>query len=117
MPSYLGTVDLGLGTVGTSTSVYRHLQSQLAFSGLPSTLSTQVMQQSTSDLGLDPNSLLPAVLAYSVQPDSGAQTPIAIQILYSNYQTVNGVQIPFHIQRYVNGSLQLDILLSTAQIN
>jgi hypothetical protein len=117
LPSYLGTVDLGSGTVGASTTVYRHLQSQLAFTGLPSTLTTQITQRSTTDLGLDPTSFLPAVLAYSVHPDNGAQISIAIQVLYSNYQTVNGVQIPFHIQRYVNGSLQLDILISSAQIN
>jgi hypothetical protein len=117
LPSYLGTSDLGLGTVGSDASVYRHLQSELIFGGLPSTLSNQVTQQSTTDLGLDPTSLLPAVLAYSVMPDSGVQTPVSIQILYSNYQAVNGVQIPFHIQRYVDGALQLDILIGTAQIN
>jgi hypothetical protein len=117
IPSYLGTVDLGQSTVGTNSNVYHHLQSQLAFNGLPDSISTQVTQQSTTDLGLDPTSFLPAVLAYSVLPDSGAQTSVAIQVLYSNYQTVNGVQIPFHIQRYVNGSLQLDIFVSSAQSN
>ena len=117
LPSYLNAADLGLSTVGSGDGIYRHLQSQLALTGLPDQISSQVTQKSTTDMGLDPTSLLPAVLAYSVQPDSGAQTSIAIQILYSNYQAVNGVQIPFHIQRYVNGSLQLDILVSSAQIN
>jgi hypothetical protein len=112
LPSYLGIIDLGLDTVGSSPNVYRHLQSQLGFSGLQA-----LMQQSTCDLGLDPTSFLPSVLAYSVFPDNGVQIPIAIEIHYSNYQAVDGAQIPFHIQRYVNGSLQLDILLSSAQIN
>ena len=117
LPSYLNATDLGLSAVGSGDGVYRHLQSQLVMSGLPDSISAQVAQQSITDLGLDPTSLLPAILAYSVQPDSGAQTSIAVQILYSNYQAVNGVQIPFHIQRYVNGSLQLDILVNSAQIN
>lgn len=75
------------------------------------------MQQSTTNLGLDPVSLLPAVMTFSVHPDNGAPSSIAIEIHYSDYHSVSGVQIPFHIQRYVNGSLQLDILVNSAQIN
>jgi hypothetical protein len=115
-----GVVDLGAGTVGASTNIYRHLQGGLLASGLPTgfstSLATAIAQQSTEDLGLDPASLLPAVLAYTVHPDNGASTPIAIEIHYSNYQTVNGVQIPFLIQRYINGSLQLSIVVSSAQV-
>jgi hypothetical protein len=80
-------------------------------------MSANLAQQSIMDLGLDPTTLLPAVLAYTVRPDNGAQTQIAIEIHYSSYQSVNGVQVPFHIQRYVNGALQLDILISSAQVN
>ena len=117
LPSYLGVIDLGLGSVGSSANTYRHLESQLTFAGLPSTLTASITQQSITDLGLDPSSLLPAILAYSVLPDNGVQTPIAIEIHYSNYQAVNGVQIPFLIQRYVNGSLQLAIVVNSAQIS
>jgi hypothetical protein len=85
LPNYVGVVDLGTGTVGFSQNTYRHLQNQLAFSGLPADLVGTIPQQSTSDLGLDQTTLLPAVLAYSVTPDSGGSTPIAIEIHYSNY--------------------------------
>jgi hypothetical protein len=117
LPSYLGAVDLGSGTVGSGAVTYRHLQSGLVFPDLTGTLASDIMQRSTADLGLDPASLLPAVLAYSIRPDNGAQIPIAIEIHYSNYQPINGVQIPFTIQRYVNGSLQLEISVSSAQVN
>jgi hypothetical protein len=116
LPSYVGIADLGLGSVGSGSGTYRHLQTQLALTGLPAALAATVTQQSTTDLGLDPVTLLPAILSYSVLPDSGPQTPISIEIRYSNYQTVNGVQIPFTIQRYVNGSLQLAISVSSVQI-
>jgi hypothetical protein len=117
MPSYISALDLGLGTVGTGTEVYRHVQSQLVLSTLPTPPPPQVTLLNQTDIGLDPTSLLPAVLAYSVYPDSGAQTPIATEIHYSDYRTINGIQIPFHIERYLNGSLQLDILVTSAQIN
>jgi hypothetical protein len=80
-------------------------------------LTTDVMTRSTADLGLDPATLLPAVLTYSIRPDNGAPIPIAVEIHYSNYQTINGVKIPFTIQRYINGSLQLEIAVSSAQVN
>lgn len=113
----LTITDLGTGTVGADTSLYRHVQGHLVFSDLPATISSIVAQESMTDLGLDPQSLLPAVLAYSVHPDNGASVPIAIEIHYSDYRAVNGVQIPFIIQRYVNGSLQLQISVTAAQIS
>jgi hypothetical protein len=113
-----GVVDLGTGTVGSDAKVYRHLQSQIVPNDLPSTFATSIAQQSTTDIGLDPVTLLPAVLAYTVHPDNGAQgITIAIEVHYSDYRTVNGIQVPFLIQRYVNGSLQLEISVSSAQIN
>ncbi len=116
VPSSLTVTDLGMGTVGSSSEVYRHLQSQLVFSDLPNSMSTDIARTSTTDLGLDPTTLLPAVLAYSLSPGNGALAPIAVEIHYSNYRVVSGVQIPFLIQRYVNGFLQLQVSITTAQI-
>ena len=117
LPSYLGALDLGSGTVGFTTTSYRHLQGELVLPDLLGSLTSDIMQRSTADLGLDPASLLPAVLAYSIRPDNDAPIPIAIEIHYSNYRAINGVQIPFTIQRYINGSLQLEIDVTTAQVN
>ena len=120
LPSNLSIVDLGMNmisTTGSDTNVYRHLQSQLVISSLPSNVAAIVAQNNTADLGLNPASLLPTIYAYSVHPDNGAQTLIAIEIHYSDYHTVNGVKIPFTIQRYVNGALQLHISVNSAQIN
>jgi hypothetical protein len=115
LPSELGIIDLGTGAVGSSGDEYRHIQSQLVLRDIPLALTADIMQQSTADLGLDPATFLPAVLTYSVRPDDGALSSIAIEIRYSNYRTVNGVQIPFLIQRYVNNCLQLEILVNSAQ--
>jgi hypothetical protein len=56
-------------------------------------------------------------LTYSIQPQNAAFMQTAMEIHYGNYQTVSGVKIPFTIQRYVNGSLQLEITVTSAQIN
>jgi hypothetical protein len=117
LTGYLGATDLGTGPVGFSTATYRHLQSALVLPDLKAKLTSDVMTHSTADLGIDPTSFLPAVLSYSIRPDNGAPIPILIEIHYSNYQTINGVKIPFTIQRYVNGSLQLEIAVSSAQVD
>jgi len=106
---------MGSEIVGGKT--YRHLRSQLVFSDIPMNFAVNAMQASTTDIVLDSTSFLPAVLAYSVRPDNGSQPPIAIEVRYSNYTAVQGARIPFTIQRYVNGSLQLDITVSSAQVN
>ena len=113
--SGVGVVDLGNGTVGSGT--YRHLQSQLVLSALDSTLTTRMMTDSTTDIGLDPSSFLPTVLRYSVHPDNGSGTLIPIEVRFGNYQKVNGIQVPFLIDKYVNGSLQASITVTSTQIN
>jgi hypothetical protein len=117
LPSYVCASDLGLGTVGSAQTTYRHLQSELVFSSLSSATAAYIASSSVSDLGLDPVSLFPTVLAYSIHPDGGSPALILVEIRYSQYQLVSGAEIPFHIQRYVNGSLQLDIQISSAQVN
>lgn len=116
LPSNIGVVDLGTGTVGSSTNAYRHLQTQLILNEPSNAQTTDIAQKITTDLGLDPVSMLPSVLAYSVYPDNGAPVAIAVEVRYSDYRAVNGVQIPFLIQRYVNGSLQLELRINSAEI-
>ncbi|MGB6192177.1 MAG: hypothetical protein WBF42_06910 [Terracidiphilus sp.] len=111
----VGILDLGVGSVGSSDTSYRHLRTQLipAVSPVPA----ETVQQSTVDLGLDKHSMLPSVLSYSTPPDNGAPITLSVEIRYSDYRTIDGVNIPFHIQRFVNGALQLEITISSAQIN
>ncbi len=110
-------VDRGIGTVGASEGTYRIIQAQVWPSDALPEDTAQIAATSATIVGLDPSSLLPMVVAYSVPTDSGAMSLIAIEIHYSDYHVVDGVQIPFTIQRYVNGSLQIQISLSSTQIN
>ena len=115
IPTGVGVTDLGTGTVGPGT--YRHLQSQMVLANMPNRLLSRSVEASTTDIGIDPNTLLPSVLCYQVHPDNGAQINIPIEVRYSDYRKVNGAEIPFLIQRYVNGSLQLEIQISSVQVS
>jgi hypothetical protein len=69
---------------------------------------------SSSDLLLDPASALPVRLRYNSHPDSDANLDLPTEIRYSDYHLVNGVQIPFRIEKYLNHSLILEITVQSA---
>jgi hypothetical protein len=82
--------------------------------GDPTGLSQQL---SSEDIYLDASTYLPVALAFNVHPDDNAVGNIAVEIDFSNYKTVNGVQVPFHIQRLLNGSVLFDLTVQNATLN
>ena len=77
----------------------------------------RVSQMSAMDFYLDPASLLPLSTTFNVHPDKDMNTNIPVEIRFADYHTVNGVQVPYHIQRLLNGGLALDIVVTNAVIN
>jgi len=72
---------------------------------------------STMDFFLDPVSSLPLAIVAPIHPDLDAGTDIPSEIRFANYQSVNGVLVPFHFQRLVNGGLLLDVNVTSAAFN
>jgi hypothetical protein len=72
---------------------------------------------SQRDLYLDPITLLPVVLVFNVHPDNNALVDIPVEIRFSDYRALGGAQVPFHVQRYLNNSLVLDLTLSAVTLN
>jgi hypothetical protein len=72
---------------------------------------------SATEVYLDPLSYLPVALVFNTHPDNNMLTDIPVEIVFSNYQTVRGVQIPFRIQKFLNGSLFLDVTIQAAELN
>jgi hypothetical protein len=72
---------------------------------------------STMDFYLDPSSLLPLAVASNVHPDNDMNRDIPSEIRFAEYRPIKGVQIPFHIQQMLNGSLLTDVTVNDAQIN
>jgi hypothetical protein len=69
------------------------------------------------DFLLDSTTLLPAAISFNIHPDGNANVDIPIEIEFSNYTTVNGTQIPFHVQKFINNSLVLDLQFTSATLN
>jgi hypothetical protein len=81
----------------------------------PGALSFQHLSQ--VDFFLDSSTFLPAAITFNVHPDNNALPNIPIEIGFSNYTVVNGVQVPFHIQKFINNSLTLDLQIDSAILN
>ena len=78
----------------------------------------QLFQHLTQiDLYIDPSTFLPVALSFNIHPDENELVDIPVEIRYSDYRRVNGQQIPFHIQRFLNNTLLLDIQLDSATVN
>jgi hypothetical protein len=72
---------------------------------------------SATDVYLDSSSYLPVALGFSVHPDNNLLISIPVEVDYSNYQIFEGVRIPFHIQKFLNGSLFLDLTIQNVVLN
>jgi hypothetical protein len=72
---------------------------------------------SQADFYLDSTTLLPVSLTFNVHPDNDAGLDIPSEIRYSDYRVVNGTQVPFHIQKYLNNTLLLDFQTQTVALN
>ena len=84
---------------------------------IPVQAPTSIQHLSQTDIYLDPATMLPVAVDFDIHPDNDAMVDIPIEIRFSAYTAMNGTQIPFRIQRYVNNALALDIQIVTATLN
>jgi hypothetical protein len=88
-----------------------------AVSGDKANIATLMQKLTQTDIYLDATTLLPAMIAFDTHPDDNTLLDIPIEIHFSSYQTVNGMQIPFHVQKFINNSLALDFSFDSAISN
>ena len=69
------------------------------------------------DLYLDSSTLLPVAMTFYIHPDDNAMLDIPVEIRFSDYRPVNGVQVPFHVQKFLNNGLILDLQFQSALLN
>jgi hypothetical protein len=102
---YIGLEEHG----GVNTQHIQVLQAGLA---IPT-----VQKLSGIDFYLDPVSSLPLAVTFQVHADTDASLNIPAEVRFANYQTVNGVPVPFRIQRMLNGGVVVDITVSSVALN
>jgi hypothetical protein len=69
------------------------------------------------DFFFDSTTLLPSAIAFDIHPDNNASLDITIEVQFSDYRAFKGAQIPFHVQKYLNNGLILDLQFQSASLN
>ena len=114
MPSPIFTTDDGvIVKQGLSFHQVRFFYGQV---GANSTSTKQLLERSEVKVLYDPQTFLPASLEYNLHPDDNDLQNIESRVVFSNYQLISGVMIPFHIEKFVNRSIQLKLDVSAASV-
>ena len=69
------------------------------------------------DFFIDAATFLPAAIVFSVHPNNNALVDIPVEVDFTDYRSVSGAQVPFHVQKFLNGTLLLDIQLQNVTLN
>jgi hypothetical protein len=114
LPSLLATTDDGV--VSKDNATFHQVSFLFNQVGLDSATTKQLTDRSAVKVFYDPQTFLPASLEYKIHPDGNDLQNIDVKVVFSGYQPVSGVMVPFHIERFVNRSLQLKLDISNATI-
>jgi hypothetical protein len=94
-----------------------HVIASQQFPTLSGDLASLMQHLTQTDIFLDPNTNLPVAFGFNTHPDNNALLDIPVEIRFSDYRSVSGAQIPFHVQKFLNNSLLLDLQFQTATLN
>jgi hypothetical protein len=114
-PSKFSLAYVGLETVDNSGLTHIGVSENTA--GLPEDQIAVAAHLSQVDLYVDASTQLLSKIAFNQHPDNNFQIDIPTEIRYSDYRLVDGVEVPYRIQKYVNNNLTLDIQVQSAVLN
>jgi hypothetical protein len=114
LPALMSTTDDGM--VSRENATFHQVSFLFNQTGANSASTQQSADQSKVKVLYDPQTYLPAVLAYFVHPDTNNLKNIEVKVVFSNYQSVSGIMLPFHMEKSVNNTLQLKLDITNASI-
>jgi hypothetical protein len=105
------------GEISKDGTTYHQISLTRSFTGTSDASSKSIQQSTKITILYDPQTLLPSILEYSIHPDGNDLRSIGVRVVFSDYRSVSGLMLPFHIDKYVNHSLQLTLSVSNAVAN
>jgi hypothetical protein len=94
-----------------------HIRSWLSVGPPGSPHSAHVGRLSSMDYYIDQTSFTLNEVDFSTHPETNASVSLPIRILFSDYRPIDGHLIPFHLKKYVSGTLNADITITSATVN
>ncbi len=104
-----------IGQESRNGATVQHIQSYVYQAGQFPSPSPQ--QLSTMDFYLDASTFLPLAVTFNAHPDNDATTNLLIEVDFSTYENISGVRDPTHIQKYQQGNLMVDVVVTSASFN
>ncbi len=107
-----------LGTEERNGVTVQHLRCLRVLPGqIDATTMGLIQKASAMDLFLDSTTLLPLALEFNAHPDNNELQDIPVRIEYGDYRALGSGKAPYHIQKYLQGTLLLDIVVSDVNLN
>lgn len=94
-----------------------HLRTFRVLPGQSAEMTAEIARLSALDIYLDAASYFPLALGFNVHADDDLNLDIPVGLVFSDYRSINGVQVPMHVQKFLQGGLVLDLILVNAVIN
>jgi hypothetical protein len=94
-----------------------HLRAFRTFPRQTAKMTATLQRLSTFDVYLDSTSHLPLAVTFNLHLDDDLSRDIPVEVRFADYRNVNGVLIPFRIQRRIQGGLELDVTVSIVTVN
>jgi hypothetical protein len=94
-----------------------HITAARQFPGRTASGASIMQHLSETQVLLGASTLLPVAIVFNTHPDNNALLDIPMEIRFSDYRSVNGAQIPFHVQEFINNSLALDLQFESVVLN
>ena len=110
-------VFIDLGQLQYSGGSVEHIQVYRYLPNLPQEIQQQIQRWSTVDYYLDSQTALPVAMTFSTFGDHNLNFAVPVAIVFSQYQVVNGIQVPFQVTRLLNGSPLLQINITNVVPN
>ena len=114
LPALIGTTDDG--EVSKTGSDFHQISYLLNLDGIDSASTTTLVDQSRVKVLYDPQTFLPSSLEYAIHPDDNDLQSLEVKVVFSDYRSVSGVMLPFHIEKFINRSLQIKLDINNASI-
>ena len=114
LPAMLMVTDDG--EMSKNGASFHQISYGLNFEGMAGPFTKRLQDASVVKVQYDAQSFLPVSLEYSIHPDSGNSQTLEARVVFSDYRSVSGVMLPFHIEKYVNRTLQLKLDVNNASI-
>lgn len=106
-----------LGQQQYSGGTVEHIQVYRYYPSLPQLIEDNIQQWSTVDYYLDSQTALPVALGFSGHAERDLNLNLPLAVVFSQYQSVSGIQVPFQITELFNGSRLLQITVTSAAPN